>query len=48
MIFKMLSYFNIVVPKLFDLTLGGGSMGGYGGGYGARDLPWRRVCVLPP
>ena len=24
----MLPCFNMVVPKLFDLTLGGGSMGG--------------------
>ena len=33
-IFKMLSYFNMVVPKLLDLTLGGGSMGGRGGDLG--------------
>ena len=38
-IFKMLSYFNMVVPKLFDLTLVGGSMGGGGAGTGGRALP---------
>ena len=39
LIFKMLSYFNMVVPKLFDLTLGGGSMGGGGAGTGGRARP---------
>ena len=39
MIFKMLSYFHMVVPKLFDLTLVGGSMGGGGAGTGGRALP---------
>ena len=39
MIFKKLSYFNMVVPKLFDLTLGGGSMGGGGAGTGGRARP---------
>ena len=35
----MLSYFNMVVPKLFDLTLVGGSMGGGGAGTGGRARP---------
>ena len=29
----------MVVPKLFDLTLGGGSMGGGGAGTGGRARP---------
>ena len=35
----MLPCFNMVVPKLFDLTLVGGSMGGGGAGTGGRALP---------